>query len=90
MDSARKIMTQSPDMPLEGLYGDTIMDHYRNPQNRQPVADPDIESHEFNPFCGDEITLQIKLDDAGRVSVASSQSQGCSIIQSAASMLAQE
>ncbi|MCH7991787.1 MAG: iron-sulfur cluster assembly scaffold protein [Gemmatimonadetes bacterium] len=83
-------MSQSPDMPLNGLYGESIMDHYRNPRNRHPVGSPDIEAHEFNPFCGDEVTLQIKLDAAGRVSVASAQSEGCSIIQAAASMLARE
>lgn len=77
-------------MPLNGLYGESIMDHYRNPRNRHPVGSPDIEAHEFNPFCGDEVTLQMKLDAAGRVSVASAQSEGCSIIQAAASMLAQE
>ena len=77
-------------MPLNGLYGDTIMDHYRNPRNRDPVAAPDIEAHELNPFCGDQVTLQIKLDDTGRIVSTSSQSEGCSIIQAAASMLAQE
>lgn len=83
-------MPQLPDVPLPGLYGDAIMDHYRNPRHRHPMDDADLEAHEFNPFCGDDVTLQIKLDDAGRVEAASSQSQGCSIIQASASMLAQE
>jgi nitrogen fixation protein NifU and related proteins len=81
-------MPQLPDPPLEGLYGDAIMDHYRNPRYRSPVADPDIESHELNPFCGDEITIRVKLDGQGRVAEVSSVSQGCSIIQASASMMA--
>lgn len=81
-------MPQLPDVPLEGLYGDKIMEHYRNPRHRTPVADADAESHEFNPFCGDEITLQIKLDGQGRVAEVSSVSEGCSIIQASASMMA--
>ncbi len=60
-------MTQLPDVPLEGLYGDAIMDHYRNPRHRIPVPDPDIEAEEFNPFCGDQVTLEIKLNEKGRV-----------------------
>jgi len=64
------------------------MDHYRSPRHRSPVQDPDIESHEFNPFCGDEVTLQIKIDGEGRVAAVSSVSQGCSIIQASASMMA--
>lgn len=82
-------MSQLPDVPLNGLYGDAIMDHYRRPRHCTPVSDPDIESHEYNPFCGDEITLQIKLDDQGRVAGVSSVSQGCSIIQASASMMAE-
>ena len=81
-------MPQLPDVPLPGLYGDAIMDHYRSPRHREPILQPDVESHEYNPFCGDEITLQIKLDDCGRVAAVSSVSQGCSIIQASASMMA--
>lgn len=64
------------------------MDHYRSPRHREPILHPDVESHEYNPFCGDEVTLQIKLDDRGRVAAVSSVSQGCSIIQASASMMA--
>ena len=81
-------MPQLPDVPLPGLYGDAIMDHYRSPRHREPILHPDVESHEYNPFCGDEVTLQIKLDDRGRVAAVSSVSQGCSIIQASASMMA--
>jgi nitrogen fixation protein NifU and related proteins len=82
-------MPQLPDVPLEGLYGDVIMGHYRNPRHRNPVSDADVEAHEFNPFCGDEVTLQIKLDGEGYVTEVSSVSQGCSIIQASASMMAE-
>jgi nitrogen fixation protein NifU and related proteins len=82
-------MPQFPDMPLEGLYGETIMDHYRNPRCRRPVRDADVEAHELNPFCGDEVTLQIKLNDQGEVAEVSSVSQGCSIIQASASLMAE-
>ena len=82
-------MPKLPDVPLQGLYGDAIMDHYRSPRHREPILQPDLESHEFNPFCGDEVTLQIKLDDRGRVAAVSSVSQGCSIIQASASMMAE-
>jgi len=82
-------MPQLPDVPLDSLYGDAIMDHYRNPRRRSPLPDADVESHELNPFCGDEITLQIKLDSEGRVESVSSVSQGCSIIQASASMMAE-
>ena len=82
-------MPQLPDVPLNGLYGESIMDHYRSPRHRPALASSDIESEEFNPFCGDRVILQIKLDDAGRIAQVSSRSEGCSIIQATASMMAE-
>ncbi|MCH7712683.1 MAG: SUF system NifU family Fe-S cluster assembly protein [Chloroflexi bacterium] len=80
-------MSQIPDVQLEGLYGDLILEHYRKPHNRRPVAEPDLEAHEFNPFCGDRVDLQLKLDKQSRVSEINADSDGCSIIQASTSML---
>ena len=82
-------MPQPPDVPLGGLYGESIMDHYRSPRHRPELAVSDIECEEFNPFCGDRVILQLKLDDAGRIGQISSRSEGCSIIQATASMMAE-
>ena len=80
---------QFSDVAFDGLYGDAIMEHFRHPRCRPPLPAADWQVHEFNPFRGDEVTLQGKLDGAGRVAGVSSQSQGCSIIQASASMLAE-
>ena len=80
-------MSGVPDVPLDGLYGDRIMDHYRNPRNREQVLDPSLEAEEFNPFCGDRVNLQLRLDDQGKVSLVCTHSEGCSIIQATASMM---
>ena len=82
-------MASSPDMPLQGLYGDLILDHYRNPRLRTPLDNADVEAEEFNPFCGDRVILQLSVDQQGVVAEASARSEGCSIIQASASMLAQ-
>ncbi|MCH7606343.1 MAG: SUF system NifU family Fe-S cluster assembly protein [Chloroflexi bacterium] len=82
-------MPNVPDVPLDGLYGDLILDHYRKPRNRTPVDDADLEAEEFNPFCGDRVKLQIKLDETGKITEASAQAEGCSIIQASTSMMAQ-
>ena len=72
---------------LDELYREVILDHYRKPRNRQPLSDPDIECQGFNPFCGDEVVIQMKLEGRDRVLEASHQGQGCSISQASASML---
>ncbi len=80
-------MPQLPDIPLDGLYGDLVMDHYRSPHNRAPLDEADVEAEEFNPFCGDRAILQLKLDAQGKVCGVSARTEGCSIIQAATSML---
>ena len=80
-------MPQQPDVPLDGLYGDLVMDHYRHPRNRESLGDADVEAEEFNPFCGDRAILQLKLDSQGKVLGVSANAEGCSIIQAATSML---
>ena len=84
-------MASPPDNP-DALYGDVIMDHYRSPRYRVPLPNADIEAEEFNPFCGDRATLQLRLsnDGANPASIwdISALAEGCSIIQASASLLA--
>ena len=82
-------MPQVPDVPLDGLYGDIILDHYRNPRHRTSIPDADVEAEEYNPFCGDRATLQLKLDHEGCVMEVGVRSEGCSIVQASASMMAE-
>ena len=73
---------------LDCLYSNIILDHYHNPRNHQPLENPDLTSHAVNPFCGDEVSLQIilKSDQFTQVAV---QAVGCSINKAAASMLSE-
>jgi nitrogen fixation NifU-like protein len=82
-------MSQFTDVSFDGLYGEAIMDHYRNPRHRELLDWADLAAHELNLFCGDEVTLKAQFDGLGRVSRVSSQCQGCSIIQASASMMAE-
>jgi nitrogen fixation protein NifU and related proteins len=73
--------------PMESLYQEIILDHYRTPHHaglRQPF---EAEVHHVNPTCGDTITLRVHLD-GDTVEDVSYDSQGCSISQAAASVMA--
>ena len=72
---------------LDGLYRDAILDHCRNPRNRDRVEDPDINADGVNPFCGDEVYLQVALDSEGRIARIGLQAVGCAINQASGSML---
>ena len=84
-------MASLPDNP-DALYGDVIMDHYRRPRYRAPLSNADVEAEEFNPFCGDRATLQLRLGQSGdeepAIEDVSALAEGCSIIQASASLLA--
>jgi nitrogen fixation NifU-like protein len=75
-------------MSIEDLYRDVILDHNRNPRNRGTLENPDAHAEGNNPLCGDELTLDLRLDGDQIVEVAIL-GQGCSISQSSASMMSQ-
>lgn len=71
---------------LETLYQEIILDHYRHPRGRGHLDDPKIQHEGANPLCGDEIVIELRVED-GRVSEVRFSGQGCSISQASASML---
>ena len=73
---------------LDELYHDAILDHRRNPRNHAVLDMPDASARAVNPFCGDEVDIQLVFSD-GRVSGVGVQAVGCSINRSTASMLSE-
>lgn len=63
-----------------------VEDHCRNPRNIDPISDYNAEANIENPFCGDEVTVQIRVDE-DRVSEISVHGSGCAITQASASMM---
>jgi len=71
---------------LSSLYQQLILEHYKSPRNRGEMSDPQAEVHMRNPTCGDEITLQLRVED-GRIAEVVHTGQGCSISQASVSMM---
>ena len=44
------------------LYRQEILEHYRNPQNFGKLKKSNLKAKKVNELCGDEITLQLLLD----------------------------
>ncbi len=74
---------------LDELYRDSILSHVRNPRNHAVVPDADVTGESVNPFCGDETSLQLRLDDAGHVARVGLQGRGCSINRAAGSIMSE-
>ena len=71
---------------LNSLYQQLILEHYRNPRNKAELEKKTVEIHMANPVCGDEIRLQLRIEDDAIVE-AKFVGQGCSISQAAVSMM---
>ncbi len=76
---------------MDALYRDYILDHYKNPRNFGELDPHDLEAHDHNPLCGDEMGVHVKLSDDGTtVEDLRFHGQGCAISQAAASMASEE
>jgi nitrogen fixation NifU-like protein len=79
---------------MDDLYRENILEHYKRPQNWSPplptLEQVDLEFHDLNPLCGDELTVQLAVDDEGRVADVRFSGHGCAISQAAASMASDE
>ena len=64
---------------MEDIYNDLIMEHSMNSYNKKKLNDSDYEELGHNPNCGDEITLEVKLDGDRIYDMAFSRSWVCYI-----------
>ena len=77
-------------MDDDQLYREYILEHYKRPHNHGSLEHADMEAHDLNPLCGDELTFQIALDQDGKVRDVAFDGHGCAISQASASMLSDE
>ena len=71
---------------MDDLYRDHILDHYKAPRNYGELAEPDVSAEGQNPLCGDQLAIDLKVDD-GRIADIRFHGRGCAISQAATSML---
>ena len=71
---------------MDDFYRDYILDHYRNPRNFGHIDHPDAQAEDLNPLCGDQIRIELKVDD-GVVEDVRFSGKGCAISQASTSML---
>lgn len=79
-------MVDRPDVQLSSLYQQLILEHYKKPRNRGHLDGDSVEVHMRNPSCGDEIKLQLQVED-GVIRDVKFLGEGCSISQASASMM---
>jgi nitrogen fixation NifU-like protein len=75
---------------MDDLYREQILDHYKRPHNWGEMDEPDLSFEDYNPLCGDELKVMLRIDDDGRVADVRFAGHGCAISQAAASMASDE
>ncbi len=73
-------------MNLDAIYTELIAEHSKSKRNKRHLLDPTVVLKGKNPSCGDEITLEVKLND-GIIEEASFTGIGCAISQASTSLM---
>lgn len=68
------------------LYQEVIVDHSRHPRNFRTIDDATRTAEGFNPLCGDQLTLYVKMSD-GVIADIAFQGHGCAISKASASLM---
>lgn len=71
------------------LYQDHILDHYHNPRNFGELAAATHRASALNPTCGDELSLELNIED-GIIKDVGFTGKGCAISLASASLLFEE
>lgn len=76
-------------MDLKTLYREVIMDHYKNPKNKGLISNDKYHLvHLTNPSCGDDMQVEIIVEDDKVIDVRQD-GKGCSICLSSASVMSE-
>lgn len=71
---------------LADLYQQLIVDHSRRPRNFRRLEPADLRQEGFNPLCGDQVTVYVKLD-GDRIREVTFEGSGCAISTASASLM---
>ena len=81
-------MVDRPEVALDELYREVVLDHHRHPRGRAPIGRVDARAHGFNPVCGDEVVLSLALDGE-TIAGVQVQGRGCAICTASGSIMAE-
>lgn len=74
---------------MSDLYRQLILDHYKNPQNKGKLLNPDVVVDGSNPLCGDDLEIFMKIKN-NSLSDISFEGKGCALSIATASILSDE
>ena len=77
-------------MEIKQLYREIVNEHNLHPVHKGHMEAPDLVLRGVNPSCGDDITLQLKLNRDEAIEDAMFEGSGCAISQASVDMMAEQ
>ena len=74
-------------MDLKSLYAEILNEHNLNPVHKGVMENPSLTLRGVNPSCGDNIYLQLKINEQGIVEEGTFNGSGCAISQASVDMM---
>jgi len=71
---------------LSELYQNVILEHNRSPRNYRVMDDADRKADGYNPLCGDQVTVWVRMD-GDVIGDVSFRGAGCAISKASASLM---
>lgn len=72
---------------MDDLYRAVIIDRYKSPLFRGTLEPHDYSFEDENPLCGDQIRIDVRVDENDQVVEAAFSGHGCAISQASADLL---
>jgi len=79
-------MSGVPEPTFDSLYRDLILEHYKAPHGKKPLAREDVSTEGMNPICGDEVDVAL-MEENGRLVGVRVDPRGCAISVASGSIL---
>ena len=74
-------------MDLKQIYREIVNEHNLHPGHKGDLIRPCYIREGVNPTCGDDINLQLAIDDDGVITEASFNGSGCAVSQASADIM---
>ena len=68
------------------FYNEILTDHNLHPLHKEKLPDANLVLEGVNPSCGDDIVLQLKVED-GKITDGAFAGSGCAVSQASADMM---
>lgn len=72
---------------MANVYSRALMDHVSNPDYKYKMEDATYSHEGINPSCGDDLVLDVRLGDDGKIAEVSWTGSGCAVSQGSADMM---